>query len=593
MKCKVCGLFESASIDEFRLHGINHCIPSIARYFGVTQLYDLSNLLVDQQQQQQQHDDDETRMVEEEEEEGTVKKRKRDHLQHNNDSITTTNKMIVESNNNSNDLPIVPPPPPPPPHPLPTTSNNNNNNNNINNTSTSLFKSLIKSPYIRHTLFKHINRVTELPHLGMISEYAMPWDFIKHNLPNEDSVLAKRRWYVISDYCSHQGAKLDTLLHLLKWSPDYDPQDQYEDCQQNLFYNVAYEGHRDILEYLVKRYPNIVMNGTQEALDVAAMKGHFSTVQLLSSMKQVKCTTSAMDKAASGGNLNIVKYLLENRTEGCTCRAIDSASRNGYLDVVIYLTENGKGCTTDAIENGHLDIVRYIVSNRNEKCTTQAVDVAIEKNCSLEIIKLLDQECTIGGLTSAIYNDRMDIVEYLYKKFPKSTRMWTRITFNEAASHGKLDFIKVFTTNAMNKAAANGHIDVVKFLHDYRTEGCSTDAMNKAARNGHIEIVKFLHLNRTEGCTPDAMDGAAQENNLEMVKWLHKNRSEGCTEFAILSSNCNPDIYTYILSNKLIPIELIKSGRIAQLPYGGDEKEDYYEIVDLINKYYYGDNGTK
>ncbi|EGG18635.1 hypothetical protein DFA_04130 [Cavenderia fasciculata] len=41
IKCKVCGSEESKSIDEFRLHGINHCIPSIARYFGV-QFYDLS-----------------------------------------------------------------------------------------------------------------------------------------------------------------------------------------------------------------------------------------------------------------------------------------------------------------------------------------------------------------------------------------------------------------------------------------------------------------------------------------------------------------------------------------------------------------------
>ncbi|EGG18692.1 hypothetical protein DFA_04188 [Cavenderia fasciculata] len=92
IKCKICGSEESTSIEEFRLHGINHCIPSVARYFGLTRLDNLSKLLLldqqlqqQQQQQQQQHHDEITSMVEEEEDNqhDIVKKRKRDH-QHNN-----------------------------------------------------------------------------------------------------------------------------------------------------------------------------------------------------------------------------------------------------------------------------------------------------------------------------------------------------------------------------------------------------------------------------------------------------------------------------------------------------------------------------
>ena len=40
------------------------------------------------------------------------------------------------------------------------------------------------------------------------------------------------------------------------------------------------------------------------------------------------------------------------------------------------------------------------------------------------------------------------------------------------------------------------HLEVVKWLHENRTEGCSTYVMNYAAENGHLEVVKWLHENR-------------------------------------------------------------------------------------------------
>lgn len=59
---------------------------------------------------------------------------------------------------------------------------------------------------------------------------------------------------------------------------------------------------------------------------------------------------------------------------------------------------------------------------------------------------------------------------------------------------------------------------------------CSTNAMDYAAMYGHLEIVKWLHENRTEGCTTNAMDSA---RTLKMVKSLHANRAEGCTTGAM------------------------------------------------------------
>ncbi|GMF25643.1 unnamed protein product [Phytophthora fragariaefolia] len=140
----------------------------------------------------------------------------------------------------------------------------------------------------------------------------------------------------------------------------------------------------------------------------------------------------------------------------------------------------------------------------------------------------------------------------------------------------------------MDAAAACGHLDVVKWLHLYRTEGCTTTAMDLAAANGHLEIVKWLHSHRIEGCTTAAMDNSAtrhfhaapcngssdidrdpvlfheeitgllsnrcsciyrtptyfHEKQLEILKWLLQNRDEGCTTAAMDGAAANGNLIT-------------------------------------------------
>ncbi len=54
---------------------------------------------------------------------------------------------------------------------------------------------------------------------------------------------------------------------------------------------------------------------------------------------------------------------------------------------------------------------------------------------------------------------------------------------------------KYYSFNLMNEAADNGHLEIVIWLHENRTEGCTTWAMDYAAKNGHLEIVNFLKEN--------------------------------------------------------------------------------------------------
>ncbi|RKO84848.1 hypothetical protein BDK51DRAFT_27174 [Blyttiomyces helicus] len=66
-----------------------------------------------------------------------------------------------------------------------------------------------------------------------------------------------------------------------------------------------------------------------------------------------------------------------------------------------------------------------------------------------------------------------------------------------------------FTRSALDVAAYRSNdLDLIRFLHEFRTEGCTTEAMDSAVMHGRQDVVRFLHEHRTEGCTTRAMDSA-------------------------------------------------------------------------------------
>jgi hypothetical protein len=86
-----------------------------------------------------------------------------------------------------------------------------------------------------------------------------------------------------------------------------------------------------------------------------------------------------INKAAQNGYLEIVQWLHENRDEGCTTDAMNMVVQNGHLHVVEWLHENrDEGCTTDAmnivVQNGHLHVVEWLHENQQEGCTSNAMN---------------------------------------------------------------------------------------------------------------------------------------------------------------------------------------------------------------------------
>ncbi|KAJ3411270.1 hypothetical protein HDV05_002454 [Chytridiales sp. JEL 0842] len=79
---------------------------------------------------------------------------------------------------------------------------------------------------------------------------------------------------------------------------------------------------------------------------------------------------------------------------------------------------------------------------------------------------------------------------------------------------------KTATSKAMDNAASMGYLAHVRFLHEYRTEGCTILALDEACRQGHLDVVQFLCQKRTEGYSLPTLLNAFQDSQLDILKLL-------------------------------------------------------------------------
>ncbi|EGG18608.1 hypothetical protein DFA_04102 [Cavenderia fasciculata] len=381
------------------------------------------------------------------------------------------------------------------------------------------FKSIFKVYYIRQTIFKQVEEIhkiengktrelslkgrdiIDLPLLGMITLYAMPWCFVKHYLPARETLLVERRNRIISDYCAHQNATLDTLQHLLEWSPDFDASGA-----GGLIASTTKYGKFDIVKYLLEKYDNLDM---KFAKDTAAKLGHVSIMELLDSYPNTgEYQDNSLEGAAKNGHLDSVVYL-HKMGHPTNSKALFLAAQHGHLEVVKFIHFNHKETIfrvnpmDQAAEKGYLEIVEFLHNHHKKGCTPRAMDLAAWFG-HFEVVKFLHYNRTEGCSTQAMNRaTTLEILQFLHENR------------TEGCSHA-----------AMDRAAMYGDFEMVKFLHFNRTEGCSTDAMNLAAKKGYLEI--FLHLNRTEKWSDHILDNAIQSEDLELVEYIYENFDDDC-----------------------------------------------------------------
>ncbi|EGG22277.1 hypothetical protein DFA_04395 [Cavenderia fasciculata] len=469
-----------------------------------------------------------------------------------------------------------------------------------NTTTTTTFQSIFRVKYIRDLIFNHVYNTTKqlcrwrslkgrdmikLPLPEMISKYAMPWDFQSHYLPKDcNEILLDKRKRAITLYCCHPNATLDTLNHLLEWSPGVGFDWEY---LENNGYCLTVRDEK-ILEYMVSKCPrkNYYFDW---AMEQACKHGHLSIVKLIcSTFKSLHIKSVAMDTACSKGFIDIVKYLLDNRTEqwgeasmdraannnhldivkllhfhksraiGCTFEALDGAALNGYIEIVKFLHFNRtEGASINAMnwaaENGYIEIVQFLHEHRSEGASTMAMDKAAE-NGHIEIVKYLSEHRSEGAKNAmnwAARNSHIEIVKYLYLN---RTEGYSPLILSYVAARGNIELASYLVntvkveceTFTLIESLERGHIDMFHFLYHHFKEQSkiwTPQVMDIAAKNGYIDIVKLLHSNRTEGASTNAMDWAALNGYIETVQFLHFNRTEGATAGAMDGAAQNGHTY--------------------------------------------------
>lgn len=75
----------------------------------------------------------------------------------------------------------------------------------------------------------------------------------------------------------------------------------------------------------------------------------------------------------------------------------------------------------------------------------------------------------------------------------------------------------------------SSRLEIVKFLHENRTEGCTSRAINEGSRYAKSEVIEYL-LDKGYPCDLKALDGACKFNKPENMRVLWKHRRDAFIE---------------------------------------------------------------
>lgn len=266
--------------------------------------------------------------------------------------------------------------------------------------------------------------------------------------------------------------------------------------------------------------------------DVAAADGHLEAVQWMNNHTHHKCSSVALNVAVNQDELLVAQWLYQKFPRGHFDKLTYGCDESVMIEWVLSHYE-----WIDQAEKKH-----WIASclYRAKRWWTQKLDV-------LEHLVLACPEADNGdAMVAAAIRGDLQIILRLHACGAKSVSK----AMNEAASNGHLSVLRWLhefrdegcTNDAVKFAAYNGHLEVIQWLHQHKPQCFTTDAMDFAAFNGQLKALKWLHFNRTEGCTMQAMDLAATYGHAEIVQWLHDNRTEGCSVHALTGAAQRGDL---------------------------------------------------
>lgn len=357
------------------------------------------------------------------------------------------------------------------------------------------------------------------------------------------------------------GAAANGHIDVVRWLHE----NRSEGCLTNTMNRAAAAGHADVVRFL---HANRSEGCTTDAMDRAAANNHFDVVRFLHANRSEGCTVAAMDGAAGGGHVDIVHWLHRNRSEGCTCCALNRAATNGHHEVVRFLhsqrTEGYAGAAINyAAALGHLAIVQYLCEYQCPQCE-RAITPEVDGEGLQTLLTL--RHCVwnyydvMTALAFAIKNGHWEVAAYAVARIchmrpgktapvavnggnnmmaagttamvEYDTGLWALLAAVGAPESmeqvARRSCAMSYSPAVLDFAAYWGSLDSVRWLHEHRTEGCTTEAMDWAAINGHGDIVAYLHENRPEGCTSHALDTRHEH----IRQFLLQHRPDDCRRTA-------------------------------------------------------------
>ncbi|ETI56920.1 hypothetical protein L915_00644 [Phytophthora nicotianae] len=305
-----------------------------------------------------------------------------------------------------------------------------------------------------------IQRIVEL--------YPPPW-------MNEKQWLFKDWYNAIAMACS--GGHLEVVQWLVEHPNGQKVYLRRQSGQQALVWAAAGNGHVTVMEYIYEHWrtgdsSSIVIPLGSSVSAIKWLIDHYPTCVRQSVVYLVK-------NAAKTGNLELLQLFHE----------LDSSAESATLQIP--LTQRSWWPKTVHVmnfapANGHLDILEWLQENRQEECSTSAMD-------------------------EAAANGHLKVVQWLGANRPETC-----------------------TLEALNRAACNGHLEVVQWLHS--TLGCTQDTFDLAATHGHLEVVKWLYINGADGSTSSVLK-AIEGGHIKVAGWI-LTRSPECLPTKITCLNC-------------------------------------------------------
>ncbi|EGZ05550.1 hypothetical protein PHYSODRAFT_342352 [Phytophthora sojae] len=270
------------------------------------------------------------------------------------------------------------------------------------------------------------------------------------------------------------------------------------------------------------------------------MVGHPTGQQIINEMGRSRALSGLMYLPAAKGNIEALQFLKDEDADGPFEQAMVNAISNGQLEAVKWLpgryprpSKIPEYCFMDeAARRGRVDMLQLFESL--EPSNIPGLFTPASPPPLVEVEE--------NNRSARVFVEASDRHRKTTPKLNRYRYLWLATDpMDDAAANGQLNAVEWLhenrtegcTTAALDAAAANGYLAVVKWLHANRSEGCTSNAMDFAAEGGHLTIVKWFHANTTAGCTTDTMDLAAAGGHLKTLEWLATNRSEGCTAQAI------------------------------------------------------------